>query len=162
MTVWMYLKNIYFMWIRSTIFNREGLRLGHDSAWNEGCIFNCEGGLTIGNNVIIGPHVCINTSNHNFTNSELPIRLQGWTNDAVNIEDDVWIGANAVILPGVTIGKGAVIGAASVVTKSIPAYSVAVGNPAHVIRERVKPKPKQKKESIFEQVCVQSLSDLKF
>jgi acetyltransferase-like isoleucine patch superfamily enzyme len=55
---------------------------------------------------------------------------------SVEIEEDVWIGANCVILPGVTIGRGAVIGAGSVVTKSVPAYSIYVGNPAKLMRMR--------------------------
>jgi acetyltransferase-like isoleucine patch superfamily enzyme len=124
------------MWVTSTVFNREKLRLGTNSAWSQGCIFNCDGGLSIGNNVLIGPHVCIHTTNHNYSNPKIPICRQGNTPEPVIIHDDVWIGANAVVLPGVTVGKGSVIGAGSIVTKSIPPYSVAVGNPARVVKRR--------------------------
>lgn len=65
------------------------------------------------------------------------MRKQGMTEiRPVHIEDDVWIGARVCILPGVTIGKGSVIGACAVVSKSIPPYSVAVGNPAKVVKTR--------------------------
>lgn len=110
--------------------------MGRGSAWSQGCLFNCDGGLTIGNNVLIGPHVCIHTTNHNYSDRSTLIRLQGSTPEPVIIEDDVWIGANSVVLPGVRLGRGCVVGAGSVVTKSVPQYCIAVGNPAHVIKER--------------------------
>lgn len=64
---------------------------------------------------------------------------QHWdkTRTGIIIEDDVWIGANSVILPGVTIKKGAVVGAGSVVTKDVPSYAVVCGNPARVIKYRI-------------------------
>lgn len=80
----------------------------------------------------------IHTSYHNFTELEKPIRLQGLSHKKVTIEDDVWIGTQISILPGVTIGRGSVIGAGAVVTKDTPPYSVAVGMPAKVIKDRRK------------------------
>lgn len=93
--------------------------------------------IKIGNNCNISQHISIIASNHN-TAKDININQQGWDKKktGVLIEDDVWIGANSVILPGVTIGKGAVIGAGSVVTKSIPEYAIAVGNPAKIIKYR--------------------------
>jgi acetyltransferase-like isoleucine patch superfamily enzyme len=135
-SAWTRAKNIYFMWITSTVLNRENLRLGSGSHWAAGCWFNCWGGLTIGNNVIIGPNVCISTSNHNFSDPKRLIKNQGSTPDAVVIGDDCWIGANSVIVAGVHIGTGSIIGAGSIVTHDVPAYSVAVGNPAHIIKRR--------------------------
>lgn len=124
------------MWLTSTVFNREKLRVGEGSAWSQGCLFNCDGGLSIGKNVLIGPHVCIHTTNHVYQDKAVPIKFQGNTPEPVIIEDDVWVGANCVILPGVKLGKGCVVGAGSIVTKSIPSFGVAVGNPAHVIKYR--------------------------
>lgn len=72
-----------------------------------------------------------------FERTDIPIRDQGHEAGSIIIEDDVWIGANATILKGVTIGHGAVIGAASVVTSDIPEYAVAVGNPAKVKKYRI-------------------------
>jgi acetyltransferase-like isoleucine patch superfamily enzyme len=72
--------------------------------------------------------------NHSYEEIDLPISKQKETTAIITIEDECWIGANAVITAGVTIGKHSVIAAGSVVTKSIPAYSVAVGNPAKVIK----------------------------
>lgn len=93
--------------------------------------------IKIGNNCSISQHITIIASNHNIA-KDININQQGWDKKktGVLIEDDVWIGANSVILPGVTIGKGAVIGAGSVVTKNIPKYAIAVGNPAKIIKYR--------------------------
>ncbi|PJX28500.1 hypothetical protein CAP47_00465 [Psychroflexus sp. S27] len=92
--------------------------------------------VTIGSNCAIAPGCVIVGSNHKFDNSKENIKSQGLSRKGIIIEDDVWFGANVVVLDGVKIGKGSVIGAGSVVTKSIPAYSIAVGNPCKVIKER--------------------------
>lgn len=92
--------------------------------------------VTIGSNCAIAPGCVIVGSNHNFDNSKENIKSQGLSRKGINVEDDVWFGANVVVLDGVKIGKGSVIGAGSVVTKSIPAYSIAVGNPCKVIKQR--------------------------
>lgn len=92
--------------------------------------------VTIGNDVQTGPDLLIITNNHNFDDATRPFREQGLSGKPVTIGDDVWIGARVTILPGVKIGKGAVIGAGSVVAKDIDSYGVAVGNPAKVIRYR--------------------------
>lgn len=87
--------------------------------------------IRIGNNVALSPHVRIFTATHDYSTLCL--------NDAaasVIIGDYAWIGGGAIILPGVTIGEGAVIGAGSIVSRSVPPYSVAIGNPARVIKER--------------------------
>lgn len=92
-------------------------------------------GITIEDKVLIGSSVHIYVDTHSYDNVEIPIYDQGFYNSqAVVLDKGCWIGANVVILPGVTIGKNSVVGAGSVVTKSIPAYSIAVGNPAKVIK----------------------------
>ena len=107
---------------------------------NSGVGYECEisNGVTIGNDVMMGPNVLIYTQNHNTNKTDIPMRTQGMAQiKPVTIEDDVWLGARVCILPGVTIGKGSVIGACAVVARDIPPYSVAVGNPAKIIKNRL-------------------------
>lgn len=87
------------------------------------------GGIDVGNHVQIGPNVTLATDNHDLDNHDL-LRCK-----PIIIHDDVWIGANATVLPGVEIGEGAVIAAGAVVTKNVPAKSVVAGMPARVIKE---------------------------
>ena len=93
------------------------------------------GPVTIGNSVIFAQNVVMSGLNHSYEDISLPISKQKEITAPITIEDECWIGANAVITAGVTIGKHCVIAAGSVVTKNIPAYSVAVGNPARVIKQ---------------------------
>ncbi len=91
----------------------------------------------IGNYVLIAPNVSILASSHNFTDKSIPIVFQGETDiNPVIIEDDVWIGRNSIILPGIQIGRGAIIGAGAVVTRNIPANAIAGGVPAKIIKFR--------------------------
>jgi acetyltransferase-like isoleucine patch superfamily enzyme len=94
------------------------------------------GGCEIGDDVRIAPHTVIVPSNHRFDDTTRLIREQGLTKLGIKIEHDVWIGAQCVILDGVTVGKGSVIGAGSVVNKTLPPGSVAVGSPARRVAER--------------------------
>lgn len=106
---------------------------------HSGVGFGCEipNGVTLRSHVMMGPDVLIFTQNHQTADTEIPMREQGMAPlKPVVIGDDVWIGARVCILPGVTIGQGAVIGACAVVSKDVPAYSVAVGNPARVVKKR--------------------------
>jgi acetyltransferase-like isoleucine patch superfamily enzyme/putative methionine-R-sulfoxide reductase with GAF domain len=99
----------------------------------------CIGGpgpIKIGKCCMIASHAGIFANQHRFTDLERPIREQGVSCKGIVIEDDCWIGSSAKIMDGVTIGQGSVIGAAAVVTKDIPPYSVAVGVPATVISNR--------------------------
>jgi acetyltransferase-like isoleucine patch superfamily enzyme len=137
-----YVKGHVVSWALMNFFSRieyrHNLKVGKNSAWNWGCWINAMGGIEIGSNVIIGPYCVIHSANHKFNDINQPILFQGYERLSVKIKDDCWLGANVIVLPGVTIGKGCVIGAGSVVTKDIPEYSVAVGNPAKVIRSRLK------------------------
>jgi len=100
-------------------------------------IYGSGKGTDIGNDVLIAGHCLIIPANHNFVRTDIPITDQKETSLGIVIQDDVWIGAGCQILDGVTIGKGSIIGAGSVVNKSIPEYSIAVGVPAKVIKKRV-------------------------
>jgi acetyltransferase-like isoleucine patch superfamily enzyme len=93
------------------------------------------GPVNIGNNVILAQNIVMSGLNHGYKDVNMPIHLQPVSTAQITIEDECWIGANAVITAGVTIGKHSVIAAGAVVTKDIPPYSVAVGNPARVIKQ---------------------------
>ena len=96
-----------------------------------------EGGkIILGDNVIIGPGSILRAVNHRFESTDVPIRDQGHAGGVIHVEEDVWLGANVMVLPGVRIGRGSIIGAGAIVTKDIPPYSIAVGNPAKVVRKR--------------------------
>ncbi len=87
---------------------------------------------------MMGPEVHIYATSHGYTDTGRPMRLQGYTPPRpVVIEDDVWIGTRAIILPGVRVGAGSIIGAGAVVTKSVPPYSIVAGNPARVVKSRL-------------------------
>lgn len=95
------------------------------------------GPVSIGKDVMMGPDVIILTANHRFDQFEIPMWQQGHKPPKpVTIEDDVWIGTRVIILPGVTIGKGAIVGAGAVVTKAVPEYAIVGGNPARIIGNR--------------------------
>ena len=92
------------------------------------------GPVRIGNHVNLAQNITVTGLNHNYQDSEKLIDEQGVSTQPVTIEDDVWIGANSVILPGVILGKHSVVAAGSVVSRSIPAYSICAGCPAKVIK----------------------------
>ncbi|MDU9048762.1 MAG: acyltransferase [Candidatus Electrothrix sp. Rat3] len=112
------------------------LSVGSGSHLGVNCWINAKGSVTLGENVIMGPDVIILTGKHSFDNPGLSIKEQPMEYAPVVIEDDVWLGARVVVLPGCTIAKGSVIGANSVVSKDIPPYSVAVGSPISILRNR--------------------------
>lgn len=112
------------------------IKIGNNCGIENYSVLYGAGGLSIGDNVIIAAHTVIIPSNHNYAKLDIPIREQGATMKGIIIGDDVWIGAGCRILDGVTIGRGSIIGAGSVVTKPIPEYSIAVGIPAKVIKKR--------------------------
>jgi maltose O-acetyltransferase len=111
------------------------IELGDDSSLGIDCMIPYD--LKVGKDVMMGPYVVIVGNSHQFSRADIPMRLQGLMEyQPVRIEDDVWIGARAIILPGLTIGRGAIIGAGSVVTKDVPPYAVVGGNPARLIKFR--------------------------
>ena len=106
------------------------IKLGKNVFINACCRFQDQGGIIIGDNALIGHSVTIATLNHDYN----PENRASITPNPVKIGKNVWIGSDSTILPGVEIGDGAIIGAGSVVTKSIPANTIAAGNPARIIR----------------------------
>ncbi len=93
------------------------------------------GPVEIGSHVNLAQGITVTALNHNFDNAEKRIDEQGVSTKPVTIEDDVWVGANAVILPGVTIGNHCVVAAGAVVTKDVPPHSLVAGVPAKVIKQ---------------------------
>ena len=120
----------------TTLWYPYRITLGNDTTLNEFVYISGYGGVNIGSGVRIGNRTTILSSDHVFDNPNTPIYKQGLTTKGgVLIEDDVYIGSNVTILDGVRIGSHSVIGAGSVVTKSIPSNSVVVGNPAKIIHK---------------------------
>lgn len=118
-------------------FLGKGFKCGNNCGLGTDSFYGCAGGIELGDDVIVGNFVSMHSENHNCSDTEIPIRLQGTTHKGIKIGNNVWIGAKVTILDGVHIGNGCVIGAGSVVTKSFPDNSVIVGVPAKIIKERI-------------------------
>lgn len=97
---------------------------------------NIAGDVVVGDEVRIGSTASIWGHNHEHEETETPIRQQGMTSEGIEIGDDVWIGAGAIVLDGTTVGSHSIVGAGAVVTDDIPEYSLVAGNPADVVRDR--------------------------
>jgi serine acetyltransferase len=115
------------------------IRLGDHCSVNPFTIIYGSGGVVIGNGVRIAAHVVIIPESHNRSTEAVPLHRAGTTRRGIRIEDHVWIGAGARILDGVTIGRHCVIGANSVVNRSLPEYATAVGAPARIVRLGTEP-----------------------
>lgn len=107
------------------------IRVGKNVFINACCNMQDQGGIRIGNGVLIGHDVIIATLNH----AEDPLHRGDMVPSPVVLEDNVWVGSGTTICPGVTIGYGAIVGAGAVVTHDVPALSVAAGVPARVLRK---------------------------
>ena len=117
-------------------YHLNELIIGDDVWIGQNCFFHSAGGIRIGARVGIGPSVSILTSSHREEGRQVPILHSDLVLAPVVIEDDCDIGLGATLLPGIMIGRGAQIGAGAVVTHDVPAYAVAAGVPARVLRER--------------------------
>ena len=120
--------------IAANVYLHGPIEVGENVSINQHC--HMEGPIRIGADTRIGPSTSIFALNHNFDDSETPIRLQKVKKEGVRIGENVWIGANVSIVDGVTIGAHSVVGIASVVTKNIPDNEVWAGNPCKKIGER--------------------------
>jgi acetyltransferase-like isoleucine patch superfamily enzyme len=112
----------------------QGLRIGDDCGISEYCYFGAAGGVTLGNDVIMGQYVSFHAQNHNFDDPSRPIRVQGVTSKGIRIGNNVWIGAKATFLDGAEVGDGSVVAAGAVVNSVFPPYAVIAGVPARLIR----------------------------
>lgn len=129
-----------FIYPGAYLTHTYGIRAGRNLHVNGGAFFDGRGGLTLGSNVLVGPNAVLLSSQHHWSDPSLPIVLQGHRLAATTIGDDVWIGANVVVTPGVTIADGTVIGAGSVVTSDTAPYTIVAGVPARHIGDRPRPR----------------------
>jgi maltose O-acetyltransferase len=138
------LANLFFKscrglcWIQPgvTLVHTERITVGKTFGVNSGAYINGVGGIDIGNSVLIGSNVTISSGKHPIDGIK-PVFSRQSIPSKIIIEDDVWIGAGAVIMPGITLAKGSVIGANSVVTKDTIPYSINAGTPAKLLRMRI-------------------------
>ena len=117
----------------------QTVSIGSNCSLGQGVFIAGGGGVRIGNWVGLGPDVKIWSVNHRFDDVDRPWLLQGWEYAEVVVEDDVWLAANVFVVPGTTIGRGAIVAAGSVVNKSIPPYALFAGNPGRVVGWRKRP-----------------------
>jgi len=115
------------------IMSPQKVEIGDNSSLNVGVKVGGQCGVKIGKDVLIGYNVNIVSENHEYRYPNIPIRKQGFFGAPIVIEDNVWIGANAVILPGVKVGKGVVIGANVVVTRNVAPYTIVGGIPVKYV-----------------------------
>lgn len=114
------------------------LLIGENSTINSGCVLYTGNGICIGKGVAVAANCTFAPVNHEFSRRDIPIIEQGFRDGkgGITIEDDIWIGANSVLLDGTVIRQGAVIGANSVVRGELDAYGIYVGNPIQKIGDR--------------------------
>ena len=127
------------IWRRVWIDDLRQISLGDEVTIGHGAMLVCGGGggITVGDRVMIGHGAQILSSGHRIPDDPTePMRWSGPSSEPISISDDAWIGAGAIVLPGVTIAEGAIVGAGAVVTCDVPTNAVVVGNPARVVRTR--------------------------
>lgn len=112
------------------------LTIGNRVVINVGAYVSGEGGLQIGDDVLIGPHAKLLSAGHEIHEGHLEVSRNPIIGMPIRVGAGAWIGAGAIVMPGVTIGEGAVVGAGSVVTRDVPARMVVAGNPARVLHAR--------------------------
>jgi serine acetyltransferase len=117
-------------------YYKNELRIGDETWIGQQVFMHAAGGLTIGARVGIGPGVKILTSEHREAGREVPVLFSPLDLAPVVIDDDADLGIGAILLPGVHVGRGAVVGAGAVVTRDVPAYAVVAGSPARILRHR--------------------------
>lgn len=113
-----------------------GIRIGARTIVNVGCYLSGEGGLDIGDDVLIGPHAKLLSAGHAIDEGDAIIARNRITRARIVVEDGAWIGAGAIVLEGVRIGRGAVVAAGALVRQDVPDGMVAAGMPARLIRVR--------------------------
>lgn len=114
----------------------KGLIVGNNVGLGTHGFFGCAGGIEIGDDTILGNYVSLHSENHNFTDTSVPIRLQGVNRQGIRIGRDCWIGSKVTILDNAEIGEGCVVAAGAVVRGMIPPYSIIGGVPAKILKSR--------------------------
>ena len=117
-------------------YYKNRLEIGDETWIGQQCFLHAAGGLTIGKSVGIGPGVKIITSQHGEVPRDVPIFSAPLSFRPVVIEDGADLGVGCIVLPGITIGRGAQVGAGAVVTRDVPPFAIVAGSPARLIRER--------------------------
>ncbi len=114
------------------------IEIGENSYVNPYCVLYSGNGIRLGRDVLLAPGVQLVPTNHAFARRDVPIRLQGFlpSRGGIDIEDDAWVGANTVVVDGARIGRGAIVGAGSLVTGAVPSYEIWAGNPLRKLGER--------------------------
>lgn len=134
----LFMKKIKTLWIKdgATFWFPDKISIGRNSSVNEFVVINGAAGVEIGDNVLIGHRTSIISDSHGFDDLSMEIIKQSKINNPIKISNNVFLGCNVTVLPGVKIEDGAVVGAGSVVTKDVPSNAVVVGNPAQIVRYR--------------------------
>jgi acetyltransferase-like isoleucine patch superfamily enzyme len=138
-----------FSYVAGYAYVTDTVSIGRHSTINPYTVVR--GKVRVGDGVRIGAHASVLGFNHNHEDATRPIYQQGVSAIGIEIGDDVWIGSGAMVLDGVRIGSHSIIAASSVVTRDVPEYSVAAGNPARVLRDRRKGKPARAAEVSLKQ-----------
>lgn len=112
------------------------LKIGANVSIGKSAMLQCIGGITVGDNVMIAHGSQLISAGHHIPEPDEPMRFSGLDIAPIILEDDVWIGAGAIVLPGIIVGKGAVVAAGAVVTKDVEPYTIVAGIPALIIRRR--------------------------
>lgn len=115
---------------------KSKLKIGNNSSCGEFCFFGSAGGISIGDNVIMGQYIRFHSQNHNYDNKDILIKDQGTIEKGIKVGNNCWIGSGVVILDGVHIHSGSVIGSNSLITKDVGPNSVVVGNPQRIVKIR--------------------------
>ncbi len=126
----------FLLWPSVYMVFSERISVGDHVSVNTGVHIDGQGGLTMGSYIMIGPNCAIVTAGHGFKRTDIPMVQQPFEYGPIVIEDDVWIGSNAVISPGVRIGRGSIIASGAVVVKDVPPFSVYGGVPAKLLWTR--------------------------
>jgi len=125
-----------FILSKCTLYSPQRISIGENVSINRYTNLDGTGGLEIKDHVLIGPNCNILSANHGFNDWKTPIKEQAVVTGKVVIEEDVWLGYGVTVLPNVTIGRGAIVGAGSVVTKDVPPFAIVGGIPAKLIKYR--------------------------
>lgn len=114
----------------------RNISIGDDVMFNRGATVTAHAPIEIGDDCLIGPGAVLHNGDHRFDQVDVPIRRQGLSSAPIVLEDDVWVGANAIVLGGVRVGRGSVVAGGSVVTRDVPPFTIVAGVPAKAVGRR--------------------------